>query len=117
MRGVVSPQVVRFSLVDPELLARAAQLQRVMKALLRERSTPLTALYAEGGRPSMLPEQLVRALMMQELYSGPSERSLMEQLEFPAPGRHVEVVMRRGAGHSPCLTPFDSTGIVRGTTQ
>src|SRR3989441_8567197 len=40
------------------------------------------ALYAETGRPSIAPERLLRALLLQILYSVRSERLLMEQLDY-----------------------------------
>jgi len=39
-------------------------------------------LYSRTGRPSVAPEQLLRALLLQVLYSIRSERMLMEQLEY-----------------------------------
>src|ERR1700690_1644890 len=39
-------------------------------------------LYARGGRPSIAPERLIRAQLLQVLYSVRSERMLMEQLEY-----------------------------------
>ena len=39
-------------------------------------------MYARGGRPSIPPEQLLRALLLQVLYSVLSERLLMEQLDY-----------------------------------
>jgi transposase len=39
-------------------------------------------LYAAGGRPSIAPEKLVRALLLQALYSVRSERQLMEQMDY-----------------------------------
>jgi transposase len=39
-------------------------------------------LYARGGRPSIAPEKLIRALLLQALYSVRSERQLMEQLDY-----------------------------------
>ncbi len=38
--------------------------------------------YAEGGRPSIPPEHLLRALLLQVLYSVRSERQLVEQLDY-----------------------------------
>lgn len=40
------------------------------------------ALYAKTGRPSIAPERLLRALLLQVLYSLPSERRLIEQLDY-----------------------------------
>ncbi len=42
----------------------------------------LDALYARRGRPSIPPEQLLRALLLQALYAVRSERQLMEQIDF-----------------------------------
>jgi transposase len=39
-------------------------------------------MYADWGRPSIAPEKLLRALVLQVLYSIRSERMLMEQLEY-----------------------------------
>src|SRR6185312_5223621 len=49
---------------------------------LRALDTQFAALYAEGGRPSIPPEQLLRALLLQAFYSIRSERQLMEQLNY-----------------------------------
>jgi transposase len=51
---------------------------RVMAML----SPKFTALYSKIGRPSIPPEQLLRALLLQVLYTVRSERLLMEQLEY-----------------------------------
>ena len=50
----------------------------------RWRSCPRTfdALYSKTGRPSIPPEQLLRALLLQVLYTIRSERLLMEQLDY-----------------------------------
>lgn len=39
-------------------------------------------IYASGGRPSIAPERLLRALLLQVLYTVRSERLLMEQLDY-----------------------------------
>jgi transposase len=49
---------------------------------LRGLSRNFSALYSHTGRPSIPPEQLLRALVVQVLYSVRSERLLMEQLEY-----------------------------------
>ncbi len=41
-----------------------------------------TALYVKTGRPSIAPEKLLRALLLQALYSVRSERMIMEQLDY-----------------------------------
>jgi len=42
----------------------------------------LDKMYADGGRPSIAPEKLLRALLLQMLYSVRSERMLMEQMQY-----------------------------------
>ena len=49
---------------------------------LRQMSRRFSSLYADSGRPSIPPERLLRALLLQILYSIRSERLLMEQLEY-----------------------------------
>ncbi|OPZ01531.1 MAG: Transposase DDE domain protein [Alphaproteobacteria bacterium ADurb.BinA305] len=59
---------------------------RAIRALvdraLEEMSPELEALYAAGGRPSIAPEYLLRAQLVQILYAIPSERRLCEQLRY-----------------------------------
>lgn len=50
--------------------------------LLKGLSPRFSKLYASVGRPSIPPEQLLRALLLQALYSIRSERQLMEQLDY-----------------------------------
>ena len=61
------PLRVMRRLVDPVLVALSPRFQR---------------LYAAIGRPSIPPEQLLRALLLQVLYTIRSERQLMEQLDY-----------------------------------
>jgi transposase len=49
---------------------------------LRELDAQLEALYARRGRPSIAPEKLIRAQLLQVLYSVKSERQLMEQIDY-----------------------------------
>ena len=59
---------------------------RLMRAMvdeaLKKLSRQFSNLYADSGRPSIPPERLLRALLLQVLYSIRSERLLMEQLEY-----------------------------------
>jgi transposase len=56
---------------------------RVMvDAALESMSARFDAMYAKAGRPSIAPERLLRALLLQALYSIRSERMLVEQLEY-----------------------------------
>ena len=50
--------------------------------ILTQLSPRFRRLYAKTGRPSIPPERLLRALLLQMLYSVRSERMLMEQLEY-----------------------------------
>ena len=49
---------------------------------LKESSWRFDAVYANSGRPSIAPEKLLRALLLQVLYTVRSERLLMEQLDY-----------------------------------
>src|SRR2546425_11630761 len=51
-------------------------------AVLRELSPRFAELYSRVGRPSIAPEKLLRALLLQVLYTIRSERLLMEQLDY-----------------------------------
>ena len=54
----------------------------MVDAVLRELSPRFQKLYSHTGRPSIPPERLLRALLLQVLYSIRSERLLMEQLDY-----------------------------------
>ena len=86
MRGTESNQQVLFSYVAIEARIPSDHPLRAMKALLEpvlaELAPRFAAMYAEAGRPSIPPEQLLRALLLQVLYTIRSERQLMEQLEY-----------------------------------
>jgi len=75
-----------FSYVRPESRIPKNHPLRVIRKLADEAPTSLNdqfaALYAESGRPSIPPEQLLRALLVQAFYTIRSERQLMEQLNY-----------------------------------
>jgi transposase len=75
-----------FSYLSPEQRVPAGhplrQVRRLVDAALKGLSASFDAIYAAGGRPSIPPEKLLRALLLQVLYSVRSERLLMEQLEY-----------------------------------
>jgi transposase len=54
----------------------------MVDAALESMSERFDAMYAKAGRPSIAPERLLRALLLQALYSIRSERMLVEQLEY-----------------------------------
>lgn len=55
---------------------------RVSPEALEQMDRKLEKLYSQTGRPSIAPERLIRALLLQVLYSVRSERMLVEQLEY-----------------------------------
>src|SRR5258705_9288067 len=57
-------------------------LRAMVDAILAELSPAFDEIYSRVGRPSIAPERLLRALLLQALYSVRSERLLMEQLDF-----------------------------------
>ena len=75
-----------FSYVSLEDRIPADHPLRAMRAMvdeaLKNLSQRFSGLYAATGRPSIPPERLLRALLLQVLYSIRSERMLMEQLEY-----------------------------------
>src|SRR5208283_3498859 len=57
-------------------------IRRIADAALASLSAKFNRLYAKTGRPSIPPEKLLRALLLQAFYSVRSERQLMEQLDY-----------------------------------
>ena len=86
MRGTDHKQSPLFSYVNLEdRIPRDHPLRRVKvlaDLVLRSMSTHFDALYAEGGRPSIAPERLLRASLLQCLFSIRSERALVEHIDF-----------------------------------
>ncbi len=75
-----------FSYVSPEARIPADHPLRATRAMtnraLARMDRKFRKLYSRTGRPSVAPVQLLRALLLQVLYSIRSERMLMEQLEY-----------------------------------
>src|SRR5206468_7018879 len=87
MRGDdLENQGAMWSYVPVEHRIPADHPLRVMRSLvdavLRELSPRFAELYSRVGRPSIAPEKLLRALLLQVLYTIRSERLLMEQLDY-----------------------------------
>ena len=57
-------------------------IRQIVNAALSDLSANFSAMYAPLGRPSIPPEKLLRASLLQAFYSIRSERQLMERLEF-----------------------------------
>jgi transposase len=86
MRGDDQRQSGMFSYVSAEARVPQDHPLRVIRAMVERSLTELSprfeGLYAKTGRPSIAPERLLRALLLQLLYSVRSERQLMEQLDY-----------------------------------
>jgi transposase len=86
MRGEDEQQGAMYSYISPEQRVRPDHPLRAIRAItdpvLKELSPELDRLYAANGRPSIAPEKLLRALLLQVLYTVRSERLLMEQLDY-----------------------------------
>jgi transposase len=86
MRGLDKRLGELFSYVDLEQRIRLDHPLRAIRALtdpaLAALSGDFAVLYSKLGRPSIAPEMLLRAMLLQAFYSVRSERQLMERLEF-----------------------------------
>ena len=86
MRGHDEKQDEVFSYIPLEQrIPREHPLRRIRQLVdggLKEMGTQFEALYVRRGRPSIPPERLLRALLLQALYAIRSETQLMEQLDY-----------------------------------
>jgi transposase len=86
MRGEDRTSGALFSYVDVEARIAAKHplrtMRRLTNAALAELDGRFCALHEACGRPSIAPEQLLLATLLQLLYSIRSERQLVERLEF-----------------------------------
>src|SRR3954463_6590211 len=86
MRGTDSRTESLVSYVSCEARVPAEPPLRLVRAVVDEALEALSSefkrLYARLGRPSISPEKLLRALLLQAFYSVRSERQLMEQLDY-----------------------------------
>ena len=86
MRGHDTQQSSMFSYLSPEQRVPTAHPLRPIRAMvdeaLKSLSPGFNRIYSAFGRPSIAPEKLLRALLLQILYTIRSERMLMEQLEY-----------------------------------
>jgi transposase len=86
MRGGDERSGSLFSYVDLEARVAKDHPLRTVRGLVNEAlaalSGELSAMYSRMGRPSIPPEKLLRAMLLQAFYSIRSERQLMERLEF-----------------------------------
>jgi len=86
VRGADEQTGALFSYLSPEALVPKDHplraIRRLVNAALVQLSPQFEALYASGGRPSIAPERLLRALLLQAFYGVRSERQLMEQVTY-----------------------------------
>jgi transposase len=106
MRGRFFDQGGMFSYIQPERRIPASHPLRKVRELVREVFKELShtfeRLYSHEGRPSIPPEQLLSALLLQVFYSIRSERQLMEQLDY-------NLLFRWFVGLSPDDPVWDAT--------
>ena len=86
MRGDDRQQAKMFSYLSPEERVPPDHPLRAIREMVDQALTRLwprfEGLYSTTGRPSIPPEKLLRALLLQVLYTVRSERMLMEQLDY-----------------------------------
>jgi transposase len=86
MRGPDDQTNEMFSYLSPEQRVRTDHPLRAIRAMtdrvFAELSPRFTKMYSDIGRPSIPPEQLLRALLIQSLYTVRSERLLMEEIDY-----------------------------------
>ena len=86
MRGEDVQQHAMYSYLSPEERVPANHplraIRQISDRILKQMSRVFARMYARLGRPSIPPEKLLRALLLQILYTIRSERMLMEQLNY-----------------------------------
>jgi transposase len=86
VRGDNEQEAAMFSYISPEQRVPADHplrpIRKMTDEIFKQLSPRFDQLYARTGRPSIAPERLLRALLLQVLYSVRSERMLMEQLNY-----------------------------------
>ena len=117
MRGEDLNQSAMFSYLSPEERVPSDHPWRAIRGMtdraLSQLSTEFARLYSRLDRPSIAPEKLLRALLLEVLFSVRSERLRMEQLDYnllsprPRPGR---VDVHPGAERVQLDPPEDAGG-------
>jgi len=106
MRGAFEDQGGLFSYVLLEDRVPAEhplrKIRELVRAVLVDMNGTFSRMYAKEGRPSIPPEQLLSALLLQAFYSVRSERQLMEQINY-------NLLFRWFCGLSPDATVWDAT--------
>jgi len=106
MRGRFQDQGGMFSYIQPEERIPAnhplRKIRELVREILKEMSHGFGKLYSREGRPSIPPEQLLSALLLQAFYGIRSETQLMEQLDY-------NLLFRWFVGLSPDNAVWDQT--------
>jgi transposase len=114
MRGDDQQQNHIFSYLSPEARVRKDHPLRAIRAMVDEVLTQLSRrfdeMYARVGRPSIAPEKLLRAQLLQMLYSIRSERLLMEEMDYNLLFRWFVGLMRTMKSGMRPLLPRIGTG-------
>ena len=86
MRGFQQRQLAMLTTLSPEELIPAdhpiRRIRRVVEVVLEGLDTEFSAMYACDGRPSVPPEQLLKATVLMAMYSIRSERAFCERLNY-----------------------------------
>src|ERR1700724_659740 len=94
MRGFDRPQTTMLTLVNPEKRVPANHPIRLIKALaevaLKELSPLFEQMYSQVGRPSIPPEQLLKASLLMAIYTVRSELKLTSDEHFTLDGTLIE---------------------------
>jgi transposase len=110
MRGKFEDQGGLFSYIRPEERIPAShplrKVRELVREVLRELNRSFSKLYSHEGRPSIPPEQLLSALLLQVFYGIRSERQLMEQLDY-------NLLFRWFVGLSPDDRVWDATSFTK----
>jgi transposase len=106
MRGAFEDQGGLFSYISmEERVPEGHPLRKIreyVRAVLVDMNGTFSRMYAKEGRPSIPPEQLLSALLLQAFYSVRSERQLMEQIDY-------NLLFRWFCGLSPDAPVWDAT--------
>ena len=104
MRGTDRQQQKMFSYISPESRVPKDHplrpVKRMVQTALEDLSAALSKMYSSTGRPSIAPEKLLKALLLQVFYSIRSERQLMERIALQQSLdriEHVRHVLRHSA--------------------
>lgn len=110
MRGTFKDQGGLFSYISLEDRVPVGhplrKIRELVRAVLVDLNGTFAAMYAHEGRPSIPPEQLLSALLLQAFYGVRSERQLMEQMNY-------NLLFRWFCGLAPDATVWDATSFTK----